>query len=313
MKGIKILIFLILIFFLGLATYIYFLKYRKIHKGVLIFHGRVEGREVSIASKIHGRVLKLYKEESEKVKKGELLAELFPEEFEAKYKSIKEEVEAAYQNKLMAESYLIKAKANLEQSERDLERYKKLFEEGVVSKRDLEMAELNYRSALADFKTNSKFVEYAKAKYKSAKERLKEVEVIYKETKIYSLLDGVILSKPVEEGEVVNSGQTLYTIVNLQKLYVKIYIPEPHLGKVKLGAPARIYVDAYKDKFFEGKVTRIYEQAEFTPKNVETREERVDLVFGAEVSVENLEELLKPGMPADVVIKIDPQAEWIRP
>lgn len=311
--SVQTLIFLIILLFFTLGGYTYFLKQKRTPKGILILHGRIEGREVSVSSKVQGRIIRLYKEESEKVKKGELLAELFPEEFEARYRSLKEEVEAAYQHKVMAENYIIKSKASLEQAKRDLERYKKLFEEGVISKRDLELSELNYQSALADFNTNKKFVEYAQAKYKSAREKLREIEVLYRETKIYSPSDGVVLSRPAEEGEVVNPGQTLYTIVNLQKLYVKVYIPEPELGKVKLGMPARIYVDAYKDKFFEGRVTRIYEQAEFTPKNVETKEERVNLVFGAEVSVENVEELLKPGMPADVVIKIDPQAEWIRP
>lgn len=311
--SLKLLIFILLVIFLGLTAYTYFLKYKQTPKGVLILHGRIEGREVSVSSRIQARIIKLYKEESEKVKRGELLAELFPEEFEARYKAIKEELDASYQNKLMAESYLIKSKANLEQAKRDLERYKKLFEEGVFSKRELELAELNYLSALADYKTNQKFVGYAQAKYRSVKEKLREVETLYKETKIFSPLDGIVISRPAEEGELVNPGQTIYTLVNLQKVYVKVYLPEVHLGKIKLGAPARIYVDAYKDRFFEGKVTRIYEQAEFTPKNVETREERVNLVFGAEVSVDNTEELLKPGMPADVVIKIDPQAEWIRP
>lgn len=311
--SLKILIFIFLIIFFMVTGYVYFLKMKKTPKGVLILHGRVEGREVSVASKIQARVMKLYKEESERVKKGELLAELFPEELEARYKGVKEELEASYHNKVMAESYLIKSRANLEQAERDLERYKKLFEEGVVSKRDLEIAELNYLSALADYKTNKKLVDYTYAKYKAVREKLKEVETIYKETKVYSPLDGVVISRPAEEGELINPGQTIYTLINLQKIYIKVYIPEVHLGKVKLGAPARIYVDAYKDRFFEGKVTRIYEQAEFTPKNVETREERVNLVFGAEISVENTEELLKPGMPADVVIKIDPEAEWIRP
>lgn len=94
---------------------------------------------------------------------------------------------------------------------------------------------------------------------------------------------------------------------------MKVYVPEPDIGKIKIGLPARVYIDAYPDKYFNGKVTKIYEQAEFTPKNVETKEERVKLVFGVEVSVENPEGLLKPGMPADVVIKWKDNAPWIKP
>ncbi len=308
----KFFIIVLLLIFLG-AGYFYSLKYKKIPKGFLILHGRIEGKEINISSKVQGRIIKLYKRESDRVKAGDLLAELRPDEFLAQLKSAKEEVEAAHQTELLAESYLLKSKVKLEQAKRDLERFEKLYKEGVISKRDLELAELNYESALAEFRVNERFISQAKAKYKSALQKLKEVEVIYKETKIYAPSDGVILSRPVEEGEVVNPGQTIYTMVDLQKLYVKVYIPEPDLGKIKLGQQARVYVDAYKDRYFNGTITRIYEQAEFTPKNIETKEERVKLVFGAEVFVDNKEELLKPGMPADVVIKIDPKAEWVRP
>ncbi len=309
----KIFIIFLAFIFGILVFYTQVLKQKRIPKGILILHGRIEGREIIISSEIQGKIKKLYKRESEKVKAGELLAEICPDEFLARLKSAKEEVSAAYQNKLLAESYLLKSKVNLEQAERDLKRFKKLYKDGVVSKRDLELAVLNYKSALAEFRVNKRFISQADAKYKSALQKLKEAEIIYQKTKIYAPSNGVILSRPAEVGEVVSPGRPIYTMVNLQRLYVKVYIPEPKLGKVKLGSPARVYVDAYKNRYFKGKVTRIYEQAEFTPKNVETKEERVKLVFGAEVSVENKEELLKPGMPADVVIKLDPKAEWIRP
>jgi HlyD family secretion protein len=311
--NIKIFIPILILSFITLLVYTKIFQQKKVPEGVLVLHGRIEGREISLSSKIQGRIIKLYKKESDKVKAGELLAELRPDEFLAQLKSAKEEVEAAYQNKLLAESYLLKSKVNLEQAQRDLERYERLYKEGVVSKREKELAELNYKSALAEFRVNERFISQAEARYKSALQKLKEAEVYYKETKIYAPTNGVILSRPAEEGEVVNPGQTIYTMVDLQELYVKVYIPEPELGKIKLGSPARIYVDAYKNRYFNGTLTRVYEQAEFTPKNVETKEERVKLVFGAEVSVDNREELLKPGMPADVVIKIDPKAEWIRP
>jgi len=304
---------IILLILLLVAGYFYFLKYKKAPEGILILHGRIEGKEINVSSKIQGRIIKLYKRESDKVKKGEIVAELRPDEYLAQLKSAKEEVEAAYQNKLLGESYLLKSQVKLEQAKRDLKRFEKLYKKGLISKRDLELAELNYKSALAEFRVNKRYISQAEAKYKSALQKLKEIEVIYKETKIYAPSDGVILSRPAEEGEVVNPGQTIYTMVDLQKLYVKVYIPEPDLGKVKLGQPARVYVDAYKNRYFNGTLTRIYEEAEFTPKDVQTKEERVKLVFGAEVSVDNKEELLKPGMPADVVIKINPKAEWIRP
>jgi HlyD family secretion protein len=304
-------ILIVSVFFVGLS--LYFFKKQESAKGLLILHGRVEGKEINIGSKVQGRIIRLYKRESDPVKRGELLAELRPDEYLAMLSSAQKEVQAAEETVLMAQSYLIKSQAKLEQAKRDLERYRALFQEGLVSKRDLEIAELNYASALAELKVNEKYVAQAKAKQSSALQKLKEVEVSFRETKIYAPADGVVLSRVAEEGEVVNPGQVIYTMVDLNKLYIKVYIPEPELGKVKLGQQARVYVDAFPDRYFNGTLTRVYEQAEFTPKNVETKDERVKLVFGAEVSVENPEGLLKPGMPADVVLKIDPKAEWIKP
>jgi HlyD family secretion protein len=304
-------ILIVLVLFVGLS--LYFLKKQEKPRGLLILHGRVEGKEINIGSKVQGRIIRLYKRESDSVKKGELLAELRPDEYLAMLYSAQKEVQAAEETVLMAQSYLIKSQANVEQAKKDLERYRALFQEGLVSKRDLEIAELNYISALAELKVNERYAAQAKAKQSSALQRLKEIEVYFRETKIYAPADGVILSRVAEEGEVVNPGQVIYTMVDLNKLYIKVYIPEPELGKVKLGQQARVYVDAYPDRYFNGTLTRVYEQAEFTPKNVETKDERVKLVFGAEVSVENPEGLLKPGMPADVVLKIDPKAEWIKP
>jgi HlyD family secretion protein len=306
-----LLILIVLGLFVGLS--LYFFKKQEKPKGLLILHGRVEGKEINISSKVQGRIIRLYKRESDSVKKGELLAELRPDEYLAMLYSARKEVRAAEETVLMAQSYLIKSQAKVEQAKRDLERYRALFQEGLVSKRDLEIAELNYLSALAELKVNERYVAQAEAKRASALQKLKEVEVYFRETKIYAPADGVILSRVAEEGEVVNPGQVIYTMVDLNKLYIKVYIPEPELGKVKLGQQARVYVDAYPDRYFNGTLTRVYEKAEFTPKNVETKDERVKLVFGAEVSVENPEGLLKPGMPADVVLKVDPKAEWIRP
>ena len=304
-------ILIVLVLFVGLS--LYFFKKQEKPRGLLILHGRVEGKEINIGSKVQGRIIRLYKRESDPVKKGELLAELRPDEYLAMLYSAQKEVQAAEETVLMAQSYLLKYQANVEQAKKDLERYRALFQEGLVSKRDLEIAELNYISALAELKVNERYAAQAKAKQSSALQRLKEVEVYFRETKIYAPADGVILSRVAEEGEVVNPGQVIYNMVDLNKLYIKVYIPEPELGKVKLGQQARVYVDAYPDRYFNGTLTRVYEQAEFTPKNVETKDERVKLVFGAEVSVENPEGLLKPGMPADVVLKVDPKAEWIKP
>lgn len=152
------------------------------------------------------------------------------------------------------------------------------------------------------------------AQLKQAEAQLAEQQGILERFAIKSPLDGVILTRAVERGEWVNAGVPLFTVVDLDQLYLKVYIPEPQIGKVALGQEAQIYVDAYPDRAFQARVSKVAQQAEFTPKNVETREERVKLVFAVELRLkENPGGVLKPGMPADGVIRWREGAPWVRP
>ncbi|MFZ5491459.1 MAG: HlyD family secretion protein [Pseudomonadota bacterium] len=120
---------------------------------------------------------------------------------------------------------------------------------------------------------------------------------------IASPLAGVVLTRSVELGEQVAPGSPLFSLVDLDRLYLKVYVPEPLIGRVALGQHAEVRVDSYPDRAFAATVTKVATAAEFTPKNVETKEERVKLVFAVELSLtENPGGVLKPGMPADGVI-----------
>ncbi|MDW7972157.1 MAG: efflux RND transporter periplasmic adaptor subunit [Thermodesulfovibrio sp.] len=311
--NLKKIIIIFILFLIFSSIYILITKKDKIPEGLIILSGRVEGREINISPKIQGRIVKLYKDEGESVKSGELLCEIDSEQLLARYKGAIETVEASYSAIAQAKANLMKAEASYEKSKKDYERYVSLLKEELISKSDFDRVKMQYDSAKAEVDAFTKAIAQAEANYRAAQQKLREAQADLKETKIYSPTQGVVLSRPIEVGEVVNPGTVLYVLVDLNRLYVKVYVPEPEIGKLKLGLPARVYIDAYPDRYFNGKITKIYEQAEFTPKNVETKEERVKLVFGVEVSVDNPEGLLKPGMPADVVIKWKEDAPWIKP
>jgi multidrug resistance efflux pump len=112
-------------------------------------------------------------------------------------------------------------------------------------------------------------------------------------------VDGVIVSLSAHGGEVVASGATLLTVADLARVKLTVYVPETQLGKVSLGQDALVAVDSFPERVFGGTVTHIADRAEFTPRNVTTQEERVNLVFAVEISLDNAEGALKPGMPAD--------------
>jgi HlyD family secretion protein len=116
---------------------------------------------------------------------------------------------------------------------------------------------------------------------------------------------GVVLRKHVEPGEIIAAGTPAVTIADLRNIWLKVYVPEPQLGRVKLGQAAELTTDSYKGKVYRGRVTFINSEAEFTPKNVQTQEERVKLVFAVKITVDNPSQELKPGMPADARILLD--------
>jgi HlyD family secretion protein len=115
---------------------------------------------------------------------------------------------------------------------------------------------------------------------------------------------GVVLRKHVEPGEMIAAGTPVVTIADLRNIWLKIYIPEPQLGRMKLGQTAEITTDSYPGKVYRGTVIFINSEAEFTPKNVQTQEERVKLVFAVKVAVDNPDQELKAGMPADARIQL---------
>jgi len=109
--------------------------------------------------------------------------------------------------------------------------------------------------------------------------------------------------KDVEAGEFVQAGAPVLTLVQLNRVWVQTFVPETRLGRVRLGQNAEVTTDSFPDKTYQGRVTYISPEAEFTPKNIQTREERVKLVYRIKVSLDNPNQELKPGMPVDVYLR----------
>jgi len=147
----------------------------------------------------------------------------------------------------------------------------------------------------------------------AARARVAEVEATLADTRIVAPIDATVMSRLAEPGELVPAGRPIAALVDLGALYVRVYIPEREIAKVRLGNPARIYADAFPDRAFEGRVIEVAERAEFTPKEAHVREEREKLVFGVKVAIDNPRGHLKPGMPVDVDIKWKEDAGWPRP
>lgn len=136
----------------------------------------------------------------------------------------------------------------------------------------------------------------------STRRQFEKAELILRDQQLIAPIDGLVLNRVSEPGETISPGIPAVVIGNPQDVYVKIFVTEREVGLVKVGQPARLAVDAFPDRFFEGRVTFISPTAEFTPKNVQTKEERVTQTFAVKVTLQRPDGTLKPGMPADCEI-----------
>lgn len=178
------------------------------------------------------------------------------------------------------------------------------------AKRELAQAELGWKR----IRVKEAEVEVLERQRDRAEASLEEAESILADLVIKAPTNGTITTRMADTGEFVNAGTPLFELVNLDQLYLKVYVPEIQIGKVRLGLPARIYTDAFPDQPFPATVRYIASRAEFTPKEVQTPDERVKLVYEVRLYLtENPDHRLTPGLPADAVIRWREEAEWQKP
>lgn len=252
--------------------------------------GTIEVTEVDISAKLMGRIEKINFDEGDIVKKGNLLFVLNHDElndqlkqFEAGLNASKEQIE--------------QIEVQLKNSKDNLIRAKDLFRSGSYSQQQLDAAETQYKMLSAQFNS-------AKQLNNQASAQLDYIKTQIGNAYIYSPISGVILKKNSEAGEIISPGMAILTIGDLSKPWLKIYISETDLGKIKLNDEVAVKVDSFPDRSFEGRVVYISSQSEFTPKNIQTKDERTRLVYAVKINLQNKEQFLKPGMPADAVIYV---------
>ncbi|MSM39057.1 MAG: HlyD family efflux transporter periplasmic adaptor subunit [Geobacter sp.] len=311
------------------AVIAYFLLHRKTDDpGILLSSGNVEVTEVDLGFKVPGRVETLLTDEGKNVVAGGILAKLDSTQLLRQMEAQQAVIDSSSarllelqhgsrpQEKKSARSLVSSASADLEKAGKDFERAEMLFKNGAIStqqrdsaKRTFEVAKAQHDQALQNESLvkegpRPETINAAEAQVRQPRAQLAVYQEQLADMDLKTPVQGVVLRKNVEAGETVTAGTPIFTVGDLAHPWVKIYVKEDKLGLVKLGQKAEVTVDTYPGKKFDGVVTYISSEAEFTPKNVQTQEERVKLVFGVKVSVDNPNQELKPGMPADVKIRI---------
>lgn len=145
-------------------------------------------------------------------------------------------------------------------------------------------------------------LETAQARVKVARAELDLAETLIRETRLYAPISGMVLSKNMERGEIALPGSSVLTLGDLKKVWLRAYVNETNLGRIKLGQPVEVFTDTYPGKAYQGRIGFISDKAEFTPKQIQTQEERVKLVYRIKINIDNPLMELKSGMPADARI-----------
>jgi HlyD family secretion protein len=332
----KIIIIVFIIFFIGVGAFVYFGQKNNQQKE-LSYSGTIETTQANLSFQVPGRVAQVNIQEGQPVTKNQIIAELDRAEFESRYDQAKANLDRAQKAKQQLETVLdiskrtlpaevARAKANvtsvqdtLKDTQKNYKRFEELFGKGVVTEKERDTMKLAYevaKSRLAESESILKLAQGNLTKVDAAKQdietaiaqinantaALNQVSIQLSYTQLKSPMDGVVTSRNIEPGETVNAGREVITISDLSLVDLKIFVDETEIGKVKPNQKVEVRVDTFPGKSYAGYVSFISPEGEFTPKIIQTKKERVKLVYLVKVSIVNPSFELKAGMPADALL-----------
>jgi len=306
--------------------------------GELFYSGTIETTQARLSFQVPGRISMVDVQEGQAVKKEQIIAELDRADFEARYEQaranldraqkVKQQLETALaisKNTLpaevsRAEAALKSARDSMMDAGKNYRRFEELFRKEVVTEKERDTMKLQYdvaksrvvegesllrlaRGNLERIDSARDEIATAEAQIDVARASLAQAAVQLGYTRLKSPLDGVVTSRNIEPGETVNVGREVITISDLHRVDLKIFVDETVIGKVKPGQKVEVTIDTFPGKVYNGTISFVSPEGEFTPKIIQTQKERVKLVYLVKVSIPNPDYDLKAGMPADARIR----------
>ena len=295
--------------------------------GRLTLYGNVDIRQLDAAFRVGGRIRKVLVEEGEEVRAGRILAELDDEPLRqihaaasanlAMQEAVLLKLERGYRAEevAQAEAAVVSARAQAEHAFQEFTRIERLRASNAVSQKDFDSAKAAFvdadaglRSATENFaKLKSGYqredVDAQRATVAAAKAQRDQAATALDDAVLTAPQDGVVLTRVREAGAMIQAGQTVYSLSLIKPVWIRVYVKQPKLGLIKPGMPVRVAVDSAPEKSWPGTVGFISPKAEFTPKSVETRDVRDDLVYRIRVIAEDPDNVMRQGMPVTVTIE----------
>jgi HlyD family secretion protein len=307
----------------------YFTHHSESGKDRIRISGNIEVTAVEVSFKIPGRVAERLVDEGALVKAGQVIARLESEELvnevalrqadlQAMQAALDELLAGSRKEEIaQAEAALAAVEADAKKLADDFHRQEALFRREVIPQQKFDAARAAYDTSSAQVRQATEVltllrkgprrerIDQARARRGETEAALAQAKTRLGYTTLISPVAGLVMAKNIEPGEQVAAGTPVVTVGELDTVWVRAYINETDLGRVKVGQKARVTTDTWPGKVYEGTITFISSEAEFTPKNVQTQKERVKLVYRVKITIPNPNMELKPGMPADAEILVN--------
>jgi HlyD family secretion protein len=277
--------------------------------------GTLEATEIRVSSQVSGVVWDVRIEEGSRVAAGDTIAVIDSTDWNYQWRQAEANLRATEAQLRLAiegprQEDLRQAEAAYENAHNDLRRMEELYRSRTITEKQFEDARTRYTVAEQTLEklrkgSRSEELQLARARRDQAAAQAASMHKKLEDCVLLAPARGTMINRLVEPGEFVGPGTAVAVLADLESLELKVYVPEKTVPKLRLGMGAEIRIDAFEDRSFPGKVVYISPQAEFTPKNIQTKEERTKLVFAVKIAVANPDGILKSGIPADVTLRVD--------
>ena len=284
-------------------------------EGLASANGRIEVTRVDIASKFAGRVAQVRVKEGDAVQKGELIAALDTAELRAQLAGAKAAVQRAIAAIARAEADINIRKAEYDLADVEMQRATRLEQTSAGTRADLERRRAQSLVAAAQIEGSRSALVEAKAAKEAADAQVTQIEAVLDDSELHTPASGRVEYKLVQAGEVVGAGGRLVTILDLSDVYMTIFLPTGESGRVALGSQARIVLDSVPNAVFPATVSFVAAEAQFTPKTVETHNERQKLMYRVKLAIdpkllETYRDYVKAGLTGNAYVQVMPNAVW---
>jgi HlyD family secretion protein len=291
------------------------LRGKKMPNGIAKTNGRIEATEVDVSAKYPGRLAEVKVDEGDEVTAGQVIGRVSSPEYEAQLRGAQAQVLKAKQALAEAEALIAQRKSELDFASTDYERARELVSKGWISRQDADKRRNRFEQDTASYRAAEAQREQAEFAVETAKAEVERIEAVLADLTLIAPRSGRVQYLFARSGEVVSAGERILTILDLKDVYLTIFLPASEAGRLGLGEDARIIVDPVPQYVIPARISFVASDAQFTPKSVETQEEREKLMFRVKLQVDpkildQYYRRVKTGVRGLGFVRTDPRVAW---